>query len=98
MAGKALDLPLQMVDTFSDAAAIRFELRFTGTSAADTAAQARKARSLPGKTGEQITKLCQLDLHLAFAGVRPLRKDVKNQLGAIDDREIGDLCNGTYLC
>ena len=86
-----------MVDAFSDATAVRFELRFTGTSAADPPAQTREARSLTGETGEQITKLRQFDLHLPFSAMRPLRKDIENQLRPIDDREVGDLFNGAQL-
>ena len=97
MTGKALDLSFQIVDALSDAAAVRFELCFPGTSAANASAQAREARSLTGETGEQIAKLRQLDLHLAFSAMRPLRKNVENQLGAIDDREVGDLRNGAQL-
>lgn len=86
-----------MVDALSDATAVRFELRFTGTSAADATAQAREARSLTGETGKQITKLRQLDLHLAFSAMGPLRKDVENQLSPINDHEVGDLLNSAEL-
>src|ERR1043165_8426074 len=97
MAGKTLNLVLQMVDAFSDAAAVCFELRFTGASAANAAAQAREARSLTGETGKQIAELRQLDLHLAFSAMRPLRKDVENQLGPIDHRQVGNLRNLAHL-
>src|SRR4051794_6745048 len=97
MAGKTLNLMLQMVDAFSDTAAVCFELCFTGASAADAATQAREARSLTGEPGEQVAELRQLDLHLAFSAMRSLRKDIENQLGPIDYRQVGDLRNLAYL-
>src|SRR5678815_3808606 len=86
-----------MIDALSDATAVRFELRFTGTSAADSPAQAREACSLAGETREQIPELRQLDLHLALSAMRSLRKNVENQLGPIDNGEVGDLLNGAQL-
>jgi hypothetical protein len=94
VAGKALDLSLQIVNALSDTTAVRFELRFAGPSAADAPAQAREARSLTGETRKQITKLRQLDLYFAFPAMCPLRKDVEDQLGPINDCEVGDFRDG----
>src|ERR1041384_7809991 len=97
MAGKAFDLARQMIDAISDAASIRFEFRLTGAPTANAATQAREARALTGETGEQITKLRQLDLHLAFPAMCPLCKDIENELCSIDDRQVGNLRNCTDL-
>ena len=93
MAGKALNLSLQIVDALSDSTAVRFEFCFARPSAANAPAQTRETRALAGETREQIAKLRQLDLHLPFAAMGALRKDVENQLGPIDDRQVADLRN-----
>src|SRR5512141_1000489 len=87
-----------MVDALSDTPAVRFKLCFTGTSAADATTQAREAYSLAGETWEQITELCQFDLHFPFSTMCSLCKDVEYQLGPIDDGEVGDFINGAQLC
>ena len=52
---------------------------------------------MSGEPRQQIPELGQLDLHLAFPRVRPSGKNIQNELGAIDDFEIGHLGNGPGL-
>src|SRR5262249_20269687 len=80
-----LDVCTDGVDARTDAAAIRFELRLTGTSRANTAAEPRQRLARADESGQEIFQLRELDLQLAFTSPRTPRKDVENQLRAIDD-------------
>ena len=73
------------VDARPDPPAIGFELGFAGAARADAAAKPRQRGARAGQPRQQVFQLRQLDLQLAFAGPRPPREDVENQLRAIDD-------------
>src|SRR4051794_30170162 len=80
----AFELPLETRDSFLDAAAVDFELRFTRAPRADAASLPRKVAPHPSQTRQQILQLRQLDLEAAFAAPGALREDVENELGAIE--------------
>ena len=83
-----IDLPLNGLDAHADTAAIGFELRFAGAARADAAAETRQRGAGSGEPRQQVVELRQLDLPLAFARARAARKDVEDQLRAIDDLAI----------
>ena len=66
-------------------AAVRFELRFARTARTDAAAQPRHRKATPGQARQQVVQLRQFHLQLPFASARAARKNVQNQLGAIQD-------------
>ena len=81
--GQAL---LQHGDALAHAAAVDLELGLAGSAVADHAAGlARQMRPLAGEARQQVLELRQLDLELARLRGRPLREDVEDQLGAVDD-------------
>ena len=69
----------------ADAAAIGFELGFTGAAGADAAAELRHGLAASGEAREQVLELGELDLELAFAGAGVAGKDVEDELRAVDD-------------
>ena len=74
-----------------DSPAVGFELRFTGTSGSDAAAQSRQVGARSGEPRQGVLKLGQLDLQLAFVSSRAMREDVEDELRAIDHAPAGDL-------
>ena len=69
-------------------AAVGFELGLARSAGADAAAKLRHLRATPGQPWQHVLKLRQFDLELAFAGAGVAGKDVKNELGAIDDATV----------
>ena len=69
---------------FANAAAVGFEFLFAGTSRADAAAQPRKLRTGSGQSRQQIVQLRQFHLQLSLAAARVARKNIQDQLRAID--------------
>ena len=86
-----VDLVLQRLHAHADAPAIRFELGFAGAPRADAAAQPRQRLARSDQPRQQVLQLRQLDLQLAFARPRAPRKDVEDQLRAIDHLAIEPL-------
>src|SRR5436190_18819001 len=69
-----------------NAPAIRFQLGFTFTAAhADASLLARQVTPEPGESRQQMLKLRQFDLQLAFATARALGKDIQNQRRAVEN-------------
>jgi hypothetical protein len=68
----------------TNAAAVGFELLLAGTSGTDAAAQTRKLRTRPRQSRQQVIQLRQFHLQLALAAARMARKNVQDELGAID--------------
>src|SRR5690606_6076479 len=56
----------------------------------DAAAKARQARPDPCQPGQEVTQLGQLHLELPLFRPGPLRKDVEDQLGPVDDLHLED--------
>jgi len=67
-----------------DAAAIDFELGLTWSARADAAGLPREVAPHAGEAGEEVLELGEFDLQATFAGARPARENIENQLGAID--------------
>ena len=79
----AFQFPLQFRDPFLHPAAIHFELRFARPARANSARLPRKVRPHSRQTREQILQLREFDLQPPFPTARALRKDVENELRAI---------------
>ena len=75
-------------DTILHAAAVGFQLRFTVTAHADAALLARQVTPEPRQAGEQMLKLREFDLQLAFFRACTLRKNIKNERCAIENLAI----------
>ena len=92
-----IDIGFNPAHALANPAAIGFQFLLTRTADADTprtaacgtstalAAQPRHRDAFPGQARQQIIQLCQLHLQLAFATSCVARKNVKNELGAVDD-------------
>ena len=80
----------QFARNFRDAilhpAAVGFQLRFAFAAAhADAAFLPRQVAPKPREPRQQMLKLRQLDLQLAFARAGALREDVENQRRAVEN-------------
>ena len=78
------EFALQSRDPFLHATTVHFQLRFTRAARADATSLSRQVMPHPRQSRQQILQLRQLDLQAAFATARALRKNVENQLGAIE--------------
>ena len=86
-----LDLLFDVPHAPRNLPAIGFELRFAGTARADAAAELRHLDAVPGQARQHVLQLRQFDLQLAFAGARVARKNVEDELRAIDHAPLNDL-------
>ena len=83
---EVLDLFLELRNAVANAAAVGFEFRFARPASADAAHEPRECGILPDhKPRQKILQLCKLDLQLAFPALRPLGKNVEDQLRPVDD-------------
>lgn len=84
LAAQLFEARLERLDALADQAAVGFELRFTGTTQANTALLAFKVSPRANESRRQILQLCELDLQLAFVAAGALREDIENEARAID--------------
>ena len=61
-----VNLCFKIVDARVNAAAVHFELRFTGAARTDAAAETREHEALPAETRQIVLELRKLDLQLAL--------------------------------
>src|ERR1039458_7661332 len=80
-----IEIVLDSLDAFSDAAAVGFELGFARTARADATAQTRHLHAMPAEARQDVVQLRQFHLQAAFPSVRARSKNVENQLRAVDD-------------
>jgi len=85
------------MDPFPDAAAVDFELCLSRPTGADAAGKTGHGGMLGGEARQEVFQLGQLHLDLALPAVSPLREDVENHLGPVDDFHFGEICQGTDL-
>ena len=76
---------------------VGFELGFTGTARADAAAELRHLHAVPGQPRQHVLQLRQFDLQLAFPRARMPRKNVEDELRAVDHPPLDDLFNVALL-
>lgn len=80
------------INTLGNLSAVGFELGFTFTPAhTDTAFLTRQVAPKPRQARQQVLKLREFDLQLAFASAGALGEDVENECGAIEDLGIENL-------
>src|SRR6202007_1055330 len=92
-----LDLLLYISYAPRDLSTVGFELRFTGTARADAAAELRHLNAMSSQARQHVLQLRELDLQLAFAGARLARKNVEDELGAVDPPPLDNLLNIALL-
>ena len=78
-----LDVFLELADTVADAPAIAFQFLLARAARSNAGAQAGQVAAAD-KPRQQMMQLRRLDLEAALLGARALRKNVEDQLGAID--------------
>jgi hypothetical protein len=91
------DLLLDVPDAPRNLPPIGFELRFTRAACADATSQLRHLDAMTCEAWQHVVQLRQFDLQLAFSRARVARKNVEDQLGAIDDSPLDDLFNIALL-
>ena len=96
-AADVLQLLLHVPDAPGNLPAVGFKLRFTGTAGANAAAELRHLHAAPGQPRQQILQLRQLHLQLAFSRARVPRKNVENQLRAVDHPPVNYFFNIALL-
>jgi hypothetical protein len=84
-------------NAFLNAAAIDFELCFTGPTCANAASLAREVGPHSSQAWKQILQLCELDLEPAFAGAGSTGENIEDELGAIQHLAAGELLKVTTL-
>jgi len=78
-------------DAILNAAAVGFQLRFTFTTAhADAAFLAGQVAPKAGQPGQQMLKLGEFDLELAFFGAGALGENIEDQRCSIEDFAVKD--------
>jgi hypothetical protein len=80
-----------------DFPAVRLQLGFTGASRANAAAKLRHFNAVSCQARHHVVQLRQLDLQLAFPGSRVPRKDVEDELRAIDHPPLDNLFDVALL-
>ena len=78
----------EIVNPLLDQPAVDFQLLFTGTAHADAHLQTRQVSPHPFQSRQRVFQLSQFDGQSRFVGLRVRRKDVENQLGAIEDLDV----------
>ena len=94
---QSLQLLLQRMDASADMPAVAFQLALARAAGSDAAAQSRQAGAESAQARQPVFELCQLHLQASGAGFGALGKDVQNQGGAVDDRNIHHLFNVLLL-
>jgi hypothetical protein len=79
-----VEIDLELIDPALNFAAVCLKLRLARPSRSDAAAQLRHGFAASGKARQHVFELRQLHLQLAFARSCVARKDIKDQLGAIE--------------
>ena len=93
-----LQLALDPGNPILHTAAIGFELSFAFPAAhADAALLAGQVAPETCQPGQQVLKLGQLDLELAFPGLGALRENVEDQRCAVEDFAVEELLEGPAL-
>src|SRR5690606_22602718 len=80
-----LQAPFQMTDALANAPAVHLELGFARAARADSAPQSGEMGPLARQARQQIFELGELDLQFAFVAAGALRKDIEDELAAVDD-------------
>src|SRR5436189_3942313 len=78
------EFALESRNSLLDPPSIHFQLGFTRAAGSDSAGLPRQVMPHPGQARQQVLQLCQLNLQPSFTTPRPLRKNVQNELGAIE--------------
>ena len=88
---RPLDLaqtPAQADDALAYAPAVDLELRLTGSTRPDAAAETREVRPGAREARQHVLELRQLDLELALQAARPTGEDVEDQLAPVEHLDV----------
>ena len=79
------ELLLKFGNALANKPPVDFDLGFTGASEKpETAALPFQVSPTADQTALLIVEMGEFDLHLAFAGLRPLAEDFQNEPGSVD--------------
>ena len=90
LAANGLDRILDFSDAVANAALIGLQFLFAGTARADAAAEPGKFDALAGEARHQVVELGKLDLEMSFASARTPRKNIQDELGAVNNPAFRD--------
>ena len=96
-AAHILDLLLYVPHPPRNFPPVGFQLRFAGTARSDAAAQLRHLDAASSQARQHVLQLRQFDLQLAFAGSRMTRKDIEDELRAVDHPPLNNLLDIALL-
>ena len=88
---------LNFTNAVSNPPPIGFQLLFAGPPGADAATQAGQTFAAAGQPRQQIIKLCEFDLQLAFPRPGMRGKDIENELCPVDDSAVRALLHISEL-
>src|SRR6185437_13815022 len=89
----------EAMDAIAHSPAIGFQFCFPRPAASDTSSETGKSRILADNQARQhVLQLRQLDLNLALARLRALRKNIEDQLRTIDYFQVRGVGNRSHLC
>ena len=89
-AAHIFDLLFHVADAAVNFSAVGFQLSFTGSARADAAAKLRHLDASPRQARQHVLQLRQLYLQLTFAGAGVPRKNVEDELSAVDHAALDD--------
>jgi len=92
-----LELLLELRDLVTDDTAVGLNLSLTRSSQSDTSPLPFEVSPHAGESREKVLVLSQLHLGSGMRGTGPSRKNVKYEVGAVDDAAVEILFNIAYL-
>src|SRR5262249_44321511 len=93
-----LEHPFEAADPVANPPTVDLELLLAGSAPSDPAHQPRQARvAAAHEPRKQVLELRQLHLDLPLPRLGAPREDVQDELGAIEDLEVGRLRDGARL-
>ena len=91
------EVAAQHCDSLAHAAPVDLELGLARAARADAARLALEVLPQAGEARQHVLELGELDLEAGLAGARAARKDVEDQLGAVDDLDPDQLLEIPHL-
>jgi hypothetical protein len=92
-----LQVLVNLRDPVSNAPAVGLDLRFTRSTRADSATEARKHATQAGHTREHVLKLREFDLQSSLTRMRALREDVQDHCRPIEYLDLEFLFERSFL-
>src|SRR5215469_8759154 len=96
-ASNVFELLLDVTNAASNFSPIGLELGFTRTTRADSAPELGHLDAASRKARQHVVQLGKFDLQLTFTSARMSRKNVEDELRAVDDTPLNQLFNIALL-